>query len=453
VSLRNRAVGLIKRYGAPVKFAARLVLRAILPGSPAVELVGQVLDCVHETAKNNHVLEPGRLPQASAGDRDRVEQMLAVLSDDLSALVGQVAALEGKPALAAQVLEAALATDDHCRKAVHRLDRLGRGFERLEQQNARLLDAQGYATGVIEELLPLMRRLAGVADFIDDLWAATASASAPQDQPQEVDITVPGWWSAQPLVEKGAAPTVIQTPRRVTVRPGHLYQLQVAPRATDAYLAGLPSLRRLGSLQGLTLRRCRQVTDASLAHLHGFSQLFFLDLRRCDRLTDAGLAPLRSLTALRSLDLRHCLGVTEAGLAQLRRLTSLRSLDLGYCLEVTDAALDHLGHLASLRSLDLANCWQVTDAGLASLGGLSALQALDLGNCDQVTDAGLAHVGHLTSLRSLDLGSCRQVTDAGLAHLHGLVGLCSLDLFGCDRVTEAGLTALRAAAPHCKIER
>ncbi|HWG43760.1 MAG TPA: hypothetical protein VN688_13310 [Gemmataceae bacterium] len=76
MSLKGKALGLCKRLGAPAKFAAKLALGAMLPGSPAVvELVCGVLDCVHETAKDTLEFDAAKMRAASAADLQRVEQV------------------------------------------------------------------------------------------------------------------------------------------------------------------------------------------------------------------------------------------------------------------------------------------------------------------------------------------------------------------------------------------
>jgi serine/threonine protein kinase len=172
MSVKGKVLNLCMRFGAPAKFATKLILGATLPGAPAiVELVGQVLDCVHETAKDNLELDEPRLPAATPEDLKRVEDIIDVLTGDLATLMAQVATPETLPDMAAQVLEVTLATDERCRAALGRLDHLARCFDRLNEQNGKLLEGQGYAAGMLEEMLPLVRRLAGVADFVEELRA------------------------------------------------------------------------------------------------------------------------------------------------------------------------------------------------------------------------------------------------------------------------------------------
>jgi hypothetical protein len=172
MSWKQKALALAKLCGPAAKFAAKAVLGAVLPGSPAVvELVEQALDCAHETAKEKWEIDEGKEPAASAADLRRLEEVLDVLGGDLSALMARVAALESLPDVAQKVLNTAIATDDHLQSALHKLTALAMRFDRLEEQNRRLLQAQGYAAGMLEELLPLVRRLGGVADFVAELRA------------------------------------------------------------------------------------------------------------------------------------------------------------------------------------------------------------------------------------------------------------------------------------------
>jgi hypothetical protein len=173
MSWKDKVVGLCKRFGAPTKFAVNLTLGTLLPGSPAVvELILGILDCVHETAKDNLEFHTAKMPVASAADLQRVEQVLDVLNGDLAALMAQLAQLEQVPDIARKMLDSALATDERCRQAGHRLEDLARRFDRLEEQNRQLLHVQGYQTNLLEELLPLMRRVGGVMDFVEELYAA-----------------------------------------------------------------------------------------------------------------------------------------------------------------------------------------------------------------------------------------------------------------------------------------
>src|SRR5262245_8979199 len=126
MTLFDKAASLYRRFGTPIKFAAKVVLGAVLPGSPAVvELVCAALEWAHDGAKEQ---KPPPPPAASADDLKRVEEVIDILGGDLQTLLAQVGALESVPDLAQQILTTTLATDDRCRDAVARLDALARRF-------------------------------------------------------------------------------------------------------------------------------------------------------------------------------------------------------------------------------------------------------------------------------------------------------------------------------------
>src|SRR5262249_10268313 len=131
----QKAQDLLKRYGAPAKFAAKLVLGATIPGSPAViELIEQALDCARETAKDNL--------EASPADLGRLEQALDVLSGEMQPLMTNLARLEQLPDQAREILEVALANDEVCRKSARLLEQCAGQFERVASQQAQLVAGQ-----------------------------------------------------------------------------------------------------------------------------------------------------------------------------------------------------------------------------------------------------------------------------------------------------------------------
>ena len=197
MSWKEKVVGLYRRFGRPVKFAARLVVGAFVPGGSAVvDLIGQALDCVHETVKDNLEIDEERLPAATAADLKRLEELLDVLGGDLAGLTEQIAALEGLPEAATKILDVALKTDDRCRAALHKLDALAQGFDALSKQNEELLRGQGYSIGMQEQMLPLMQRTAGVADFVDELRAAGLTAREFAAALAEMRQGIGGGWCA-----------------------------------------------------------------------------------------------------------------------------------------------------------------------------------------------------------------------------------------------------------------
>src|SRR5947209_2810915 len=107
------------KVGPTVRFATKLVLGAVLPGSPVV--VDLVCEGLAWAEKQSDKLDKGDPvpppPQASPADQERLEQIFATLEGDLSGLMTQVAALEHVPQAAQQILAVTLATDERCQQA------------------------------------------------------------------------------------------------------------------------------------------------------------------------------------------------------------------------------------------------------------------------------------------------------------------------------------------------
>jgi serine/threonine-protein kinase len=126
-ALPSGLADLFRRFGPPVRFAVEQLLAVLLPGDPPLAgLVAGVLDAVAATGPGQFAAAEARLDGLSAADRDRVEEVVRVLADELGTLVAQVAALEGMPAAARQVIAAALAADARCRAAADRVGQLAR---------------------------------------------------------------------------------------------------------------------------------------------------------------------------------------------------------------------------------------------------------------------------------------------------------------------------------------
>src|SRR5262249_3709342 len=150
--------------------------------------------------------------------------------------------------------------------------------------------------------------------------------------------------------EVGSVPATVQVDR------GFVYQLALAPEATDADLAGLPALAQVMPLHGLVLRGCTGLTEECLAHLQELSDLRELATGGGQEqpnlwLTDAAIANLEGLAGLERLSLSACCRLTNAGLAWVGYLTALRELSVSGCGQVTGAGLTALRSLESLRKL------------------------------------------------------------------------------------------------------
>ncbi|KAG0586685.1 hypothetical protein KC19_2G108800 [Ceratodon purpureus] len=150
-----------------------------------------------------------------------------------------------------------------------------------------------------------------------------------------------------------------------------------------------PDLRRLWSLQNLTIRHfCNKAKSIS-----GFSKrmsylrtldLSYCSFSRCDGVGD--------LIALEELKMVWCKKLKE--LPNLRRLTKLRKLDISGCWSIT--ALPGFGALIAVATLDASCCFKL--AQLPDLSNLIHLETLHLIGSPISTLPGL---GNAVSLRSI----------------------------------------------------
>ena len=103
-------------------------------------------------------------------------------------------------------------TDERCWQALRKLEDLAGRFDRLEVQNRQILAGQGYAAGMLEDMLPLMSRLAGVMDFVEDLMALHVPAAVFQEQLHRYRLGVSAF-------ARGAFPEPTSRYRRAAVQP------------------------------------------------------------------------------------------------------------------------------------------------------------------------------------------------------------------------------------------
>jgi TPR repeat protein len=176
----DRAISICRKLGPAAKFAAKTVLGAVIPGSPAVvELVCDALEVVSDTARD---CDMARALGASPADLERLEQVLTILDTDLHTAMAQVADLQDVPDKAERILNLTLTLDERSAAAMRQLDAVARRFDRLEAQNRELLEKQGYAAGLLEQMLTTMNRLAGIADYVEELRASGLASRACADQ-------------------------------------------------------------------------------------------------------------------------------------------------------------------------------------------------------------------------------------------------------------------------------
>lgn len=146
MSWQSKVLQLVKKYGAPAKFAATTILNAVIPGSPAViSLVEKAFDTAGKTAQDDWELDLSRKLQTTNENQERLEKILDVLGGELATLFEQVAKLEKLPAAARQLIETSRKTDESLRNAIHKIDAVVLRFDRLEEMSSQVLAGQQIA--------------------------------------------------------------------------------------------------------------------------------------------------------------------------------------------------------------------------------------------------------------------------------------------------------------------
>ena len=147
----------VTRCGAPAKFVARTIVGVAVPGSgPVLELIEKLIDCAHETARDN--LET----LASREDLQRIETMFDVLLGDLQGVVEHLRHLEQVPHIAQETLTTTLSVKQQCLAAARTLREQGLQLSSVQTELKKLATGQ-------EDLRDVYRRLYGVhLDYIEE---------------------------------------------------------------------------------------------------------------------------------------------------------------------------------------------------------------------------------------------------------------------------------------------
>ncbi len=135
----------------------------------------------------------------------------------------------------------------------------------------------------------------------------------------------------------------MNTPAKITIKPGQVYGFDAANDVTDEQLAGLKALK-----------------DVPLQNFSVVSA----------RMTDVGIAHFAQLSGVQGIYLSACGHVTDKGLAHLKKMTDLETLWVTANAQITDEGMKSLAELKKLKSLSLFGCKQITDDGARALKNL-----------------------------------------------------------------------------------
>ncbi|KAJ3159299.1 hypothetical protein HDU86_001902 [Geranomyces michiganensis] len=209
-------------------------------------------------------------------------------------------------------------------------------------------------------------------------------------------------------------------------------------------------------LRVLDLSYCGQIRGACLA-MHKWHDLKELDLAYCKQFgTEHFEAMLARITELQKLHIRRCINMTDASVfSVVRYCRTLQVFDAADCDRFTDRSLKWLATSnKQLTYLDLTFCKRLTNAGLYELSlGTQSFRHLDFSFCTHITDAAIVYfTSSIRRLRYLSVRGCKKLTSHSLKHLARFAAdLRLLDLRGCVLVTDAGRETFQAAMPECKV--
>lgn len=236
------AKALLTRHGTGVRFAAKLLLKTVLPGAPLVsEWVEGALSAAQEAKREEREAAQEALLADTRADLDRVERVLELLGTSLDGLVAPLARLEARPEEAAARLASALvAAPPAERAALAELAAVAGRFDRLEEQNRLILDRVGYGNDLVAGLLPLLKRQTQILDFLDDLARSRAD---PAEQVTMLGVYVGGVTAARDgdadRAHAALDPLVGRLPLSAAVHEALAVTATLAddPRAADRELA------------------------------------------------------------------------------------------------------------------------------------------------------------------------------------------------------------------------
>lgn len=160
---QSKVLELVKKYGAPAKFAASTILNAVIPGSPAViALVEKAFDSAEKTAQDDWELNLAKQLEATAENQVRLDQMLGILSGELRQLFEQVAGLEKMPEIARRLVEESRKSDARFRETAEKLDAVAQRFDHLQELSEEILQANQTTHSKLESISAAIDNLAAV---------------------------------------------------------------------------------------------------------------------------------------------------------------------------------------------------------------------------------------------------------------------------------------------------
>lgn len=501
MSWQSKILGLCKKYGSSAKFAVTTVLGTVIPGSPAlVALIEQAFDAAKQTAQDDWEISVSKQLDATAADVARIEQVLTIVGENLMQSLEVVSRLESLPDMAKQQLATSLTTDARTQETLRKLNEVAKQFDVLTEQYRSLLAQQGYTTQAVNELLPLLRRLSGLAGVMDEIQkavfsqqdsitslqayiqASNAIAAGKIDEATNLlkglsathpNLSGPHLSLAAALVVKKDLPDAQKAVFRfIQLRPQdkEIARLDLAmamgnseevnllvpgtwmsqkigkPDAKWVEVTALPAKVVLDPTEHYTLKVASSARDMQLAGLQDIStldSLIAVSFSGCAYLKGDGLAYLSGCQSLQSLDFGEC-GQLANSLSHLKNVANLRSLSLQGCKRITDADLSILRLAPHLESLDLTGCAQITDKAFEGLS-IPRLRWLKLEGCPNLTDKALAFVAQCTDLKGLILSGCGRITDASMSVIAHCRCLQSLWLDDCSNLSDSGLNQLGMA--------
>jgi formylglycine-generating enzyme required for sulfatase activity len=166
----------VKRCGSPAKFVAKSIIGVAVPGSaPVMELIDKLIDCAHDTAKDN--LDDF----ASREDLVRVEKMFDRMLDDMQDVVEHLRRLEDVPDLARKTLYAALRSEEHCLAAAEGIAEQAVQLSTVRADLAKLSAGQ-------DDLRDLQRRNLGtLLDYIEEQREHNVAPSQLNDRLKQIE--------------------------------------------------------------------------------------------------------------------------------------------------------------------------------------------------------------------------------------------------------------------------